>query len=85
MLSEIQEIPLISQKYLERFRLTKYKNSAILNTNVTIRNHIVVFSPEELYIRVCIQGDANATPSYSLKALCRSPGVGLFSYRNRKG
>ena len=85
MLSEIQEIPLISQKYLERFRLTKYKNSAILNTNVTIRNHIVVFSPEEMYMRVRIQEFANAAPLYELKALCRSPGAGLFSDRNRFG
>lgn len=85
MLSETQEIPLISQKYSERFRLTKYKNSAIINTNVTKRNHIVMFSPEELCMRVCIQGAASATPIYELKALFRSPGAGLFSDRNLNG
>ena len=47
MLSEIQEIHLINQKYLERFRLTTVIKDAIINTieAARTRNQVVLISP----------------------------------------
>lgn len=47
MLSETQEIHLINQKYLERFRLTNNINNAIINTIEATRNRnqVVLISP----------------------------------------
>ena len=78
MLSETQEIPLISQKYLERFRLTSMYKNAIINTieATRTRNQVVLISPVRLTSVNFMAANA-AYDNYS-QALCRSPDAGFF-------
>lgn len=79
MLSETQEIPLISRKYSERFRLTSMYKDAIINTIEATRNQVVLISPVRLTSVNFMAANA-AYDNYS-QALCRSPDAGFFCGR----